>query len=97
MSTRYDKSRNFNEALRNVAIWGYWDNVDKYAKGTKRENAIWIEALTDETGWTWLIPLHDGTHSVGVVMHQDANKIIRKEAASQEAHYHERISSMWPI
>jgi hypothetical protein len=28
-------------------------------------------SLSDESGWAWLIPLHNGTTSVGVVMNQD--------------------------
>jgi len=35
---------------------------------TRRENAVCVEALTDESGWCYLnglsIPLHDGTVSV---------------------------------
>ena len=34
----------------------------------------------DETGWAWLIPLHNGTHSVGVVMNQE--KMNKKKLAS---------------
>lgn len=26
--------------------------------------------LTDESGWAWFIPLHDGTTSVGIVMNE---------------------------
>ncbi|RUS16320.1 hypothetical protein BC938DRAFT_476615, partial [Jimgerdemannia flammicorona] len=28
MSTKYRKDRVYNENLRNMAVWGYWDNVD---------------------------------------------------------------------
>lgn len=42
MSTKYHKDRMFNENLRNMAVWGYWDNVDKYDKGGPRENAVGI-------------------------------------------------------
>ena len=34
----------------------------------------------DESGWAWFIPLHNGTHSVGVVMNQE--KMNKKRAAS---------------
>ncbi|KAF8639517.1 hypothetical protein AX17_001422 [Amanita inopinata Kibby_2008] len=70
ISTRYLKNRHFNASLKNVAIWGYWTNVETYGIGTTREGAPWFEALTDESGWAWFIPLHDGTTSVGVVMNQ---------------------------
>lgn len=86
MSTRYLKNRRFNASLRNVAVWGYWTDVRVYGKGTTREGAPWFEALTgmychhrtvpeleqlsDESGWAWFIPLHDGTTSIGIVMNE---------------------------
>ncbi|KAL1710708.1 hypothetical protein EV121DRAFT_285568 [Schizophyllum commune] len=70
MSTKYMKNRHFNESLKNIAIWGYWRGAGTYGVGTSREGAPWFEALTDESGWAWFIPLHDGTTSVGVVMNQ---------------------------
>ncbi|KAG6871246.1 hypothetical protein C0995_006838, partial [Termitomyces sp. Mi166 len=77
MSTKYLKNRHFTKSLMSMALWGYWRGGDKYAPGTKRENAPWIEAFTgkdrtDETGWAWYIPLHDGTTSVGVVISKDS-------------------------
>jgi len=72
MSTKYLKNREMRESLRNVAVWGYWKDVKRYAEGTKRECSGWFEALTDEQGWSWTIPLHDGTTSIGVVMHINA-------------------------
>ncbi|KAF9049926.1 FAD binding domain-containing protein [Panaeolus papilionaceus] len=74
LSTRYFKNRHFNASLKNIAVWGYWRNVGQYGKGTKRFGAPWFEALTDESGWAWFIPLHDGTTSIGVVMNEKAYK-----------------------
>ncbi|TFK50413.1 FAD/NAD-binding domain-containing protein [Heliocybe sulcata] len=73
MSTKYLKNRHLREGLRNIAVWGYWRNVKINQAGTKRSNAPWFEALSDETGWVWVIPLHDGTTSIGVVMHQNVS------------------------
>ncbi|KAF4609873.1 hypothetical protein D9613_010410 [Agrocybe pediades] len=70
MSTKYLKNRMMRESLRNVAVWGYWKDVKRYGVGTKKENSAWFEALNDESGWSWIIPLHNGTTSVGFVMHQ---------------------------
>ncbi|TFY60324.1 hypothetical protein EVG20_g7463 [Dentipellis fragilis] len=72
MSTKYLKNRRFNDSLKNVAMWGYWADTGIYAKGSAAEGAPWFEALTDESGWAWFIPLHNGTTSVGVVMNKDA-------------------------
>ncbi|KAI0084352.1 FAD/NAD-binding domain-containing protein [Irpex rosettiformis] len=71
MSVKYLKTRCFSQSLKNVAHWGYWEGTNKYMPGTTRENAVWIEALNDESGWVWFIPLHDGSTSVGVVMDKD--------------------------
>lgn len=45
MSNKHLKNRHHNESLKNIAIWGYWENCGRYMPGTERENAIWIEAL----------------------------------------------------
>ncbi|EPQ51290.1 FAD/NAD P-binding domain-containing protein [Gloeophyllum trabeum ATCC 11539] len=71
MSTRYLHNRQYREGLRNIAVWGYWKGVKINQAGTRRSNAPWFEAMSDELGWAWLIPLHDGTTSIGVVMHQN--------------------------
>lgn len=83
MSTRYLKNRTFNKTLRNVAVWGYWTGTSRYAPGTTRENAPWFEALIDETGWAWFIPLHNGTTSVGVVLVEEESKRKRSQYRSE--------------
>ncbi|KAK7691668.1 hypothetical protein QCA50_005067 [Cerrena zonata] len=70
MSTKYLKNRRYNDSLKNVAIWGYWQDTDMYGRDTPRENAPFFEALSDESGWAWFIPLHNGLTSVGIVMDQ---------------------------
>ncbi|KAF5387463.1 hypothetical protein D9757_007784 [Collybiopsis confluens] len=77
MSTKYLKNRQKRENLWNVASWGYWNNV-RLHEG-KKFGGAWFEALTDGTGWTWAIPLHNGTTSIGVVMHESHS--IRKKKA----------------
>ncbi|KAK0431601.1 hypothetical protein EV421DRAFT_1893324 [Armillaria borealis] len=59
MSMRYLKNRSFNKSLKK-----------RYVPGTKRENAPWFEALTDETGWAWFIPLHNGATSHKKAQHR---------------------------
>ncbi|KAJ6536372.1 putative halogenase [Mycena capillaripes] len=84
MSTKYLKNRKFNQALRNIACWGYWTGAGMYMPGTRRENAPYFEALTDETGWAWFIPLHNGTVSVGVVMKEEANRLKKSTLAGSD-------------
>ncbi|MBM3790769.1 MAG: tryptophan 7-halogenase [Acidobacteria bacterium] len=54
--------------FQNVAIWGYWEGAGRLP-GT-REGDIAVNSIPN--GWLWAIPLHDGTMSVGVVLHKDA-------------------------
>ena len=67
MSTRYLKNRHYHKIFQNVAIWAYWKDADRMATG--RQGDIAVGSIPD--GWLWGIPLHDGTMSVGVVMHKD--------------------------
>ncbi|KAH9859007.1 FAD/NAD-P-binding domain-containing protein [Lenzites betulinus] len=82
MSTKYLKNRKFNASLKNVAVWGYWKNTGMYGKGTDRENAPFFEALGDESGWAWFIPLHKGLTSVGIVMDQKQLGIRSRASSS---------------
>ncbi|KIY50298.1 FAD/NAD(P)-binding domain-containing protein [Fistulina hepatica ATCC 64428] len=79
ISTKYMNNRHFNESLRNIAIWAYWRDVGTYGVGTSREGAPWFEALVDQTGWAWFIPLHNGQTSIGVVMNQKASSEKARE------------------
>ena len=46
VSTKYYKNRKYNQGLKNVASWGYWEGTGRYAKGTYRDNQPYFEALT---------------------------------------------------
>jgi flavin-dependent dehydrogenase len=46
LSSRYLKTRKYNNALRNAATWGYWRGAGIYGRGTSAEGAPWFEALT---------------------------------------------------
>ncbi|KAI0305155.1 hypothetical protein B0F90DRAFT_1701776 [Multifurca ochricompacta] len=72
MSNRYLKNRRFNSSLKNIAMWAYWENTDVYARGAAAEGAPYFEALTDESGWAWFIPLRESLTSVGIVRDQNA-------------------------
>jgi len=87
MSTKYHKDRIMNPGFKNNAVWGYWRGGNKYAPGTPKENAPFFEAMTDEQGWVWYIPLHDGSVSVGVVMNEDSSTALRKQRSSLKEHY----------
>ncbi|KAK7020672.1 hypothetical protein VNI00_017662 [Paramarasmius palmivorus] len=87
MSTKYLKNRRMNSSLKNIAYWGYWSGTGQYMPGTLRHNAPWFEALTDESGWSWFIPLHDGTVSVGFVMDQATSNEKKRTSSTTKEHY----------
>lgn len=45
LSTQYMKNRRYNQGLKNVASWGYWEGCGTYSPGTYRENSPFFEAL----------------------------------------------------
>jgi halogenation protein CepH len=55
--------REYDPVLKNIAIWGYFERAEFYTGS--REGNILIENMPD--GWLWVIPLRDGTCSVGWV------------------------------
>ncbi|KDQ23701.1 hypothetical protein PLEOSDRAFT_1108187 [Pleurotus ostreatus PC15] len=93
MATKYLKNRIYREGLRNVAAYGYWEHAAApVEEGNPRQNATWIECLTDKRGWAWHIPLHNGKTSIGVVMHQETSN--QKKAVGPkglEAHYLDQV------
>ncbi|KAL8703500.1 MAG: hypothetical protein Q9201_003310 [Fulgogasparrea decipioides] len=73
VSTKYLKNRKNNQGLKNIANWAYWKGAGNYGE--------------DSSGWCWLIPLHNGTTSVGIVQNQDlatAKKKAMGSPSSQE-------------
>ncbi|MDI6696619.1 MAG: NAD(P)/FAD-dependent oxidoreductase [Anaerolineales bacterium] len=87
MSNHYLRNRHFHNVFQNIAVWGYWKDYDKLATG--REGDIAVGSIRD--GWLWGIPLHDGTISVGVVMHKDA--LAAKRNGGIEKLYREAIEN----
>jgi flavin-dependent dehydrogenase len=63
MATKYLKNRHYQEAFKNIAVWSYW----RGAKPLDRGPAGAIAVCSVPYGWFWSIPLHDGTHSIGLV------------------------------
>lgn len=97
VSTKYLKNRKFNQGLKNIASWGYWKGGGTYAPGTHMEGSPYFEALTDASGWCWIIPLHDGTHSVGVVQNQEMATAKKRELGSpSSADFYAKMVDMAP-
>jgi flavin-dependent dehydrogenase len=68
MTSRYLRNRRYHKVFQNISLWGYWKDADRLATG--REGDITISSISN--GWLWAIPLHNGTMSVGVVVHRDS-------------------------
>jgi len=88
LTTRYLKGRHYHNAFQNVGIWGYYQGAMRQ-QGVP-EGAISVGAIPE--GWVWAIPLHNGTTSVGVVMHKTAFKEHRQAEESVEHIYEKAIA-----
>ncbi|KAH6851189.1 O-methyltransferase-domain-containing protein [Chaetomium sp. MPI-CAGE-AT-0009] len=82
LSTKYLKNRKFNQSLKNIANWAYWKGGGTYGKGTHKAGSPFFEALRDASGWCWFIPLHDGTHSIGIVQNQEMATAKKRASGS---------------
>lgn len=88
MANRYLKNRRYHDAFQNVAIWGYWEGAGRLSFAPN--GAIAVGAVPD--GWIWGIPLHDGTMSVGLVMHKNTFKDKRQQGSTPEQIYMDAIN-----
>jgi flavin-dependent dehydrogenase len=89
IATHYLKNRRYHNAFQNVAIWGYWTGASRMSFAP--EGAIANGAVPD--GWLWGIPLHNGTMSVGLVLHKTTFKEQRQQYDSVEQIYLNAIDS----
>jgi len=89
IAMHYLKNRSYHNELQNVAIWGYWTGTGRMSFAP--EGAIANGAVPD--GWLWGIPLHNGTMSVGLVLHKTTFKEKRQQFDSLEQIYLEAIDS----
>lgn len=88
MANRYLRNREYHDAFKNVAVWGYWEDAGRLPH--PKEGAIATVSIPN--GWIWAIPLHDGKLSVGVVLHKDSFK-EKNSRQELEALYAEALAS----
>ena len=89
IAMHYLKNRHYHNAFQNVAMWGYWSGAGRMSFAP--DGAIANGAVPD--GWLWGIPLHDGTMSVGLVLHKTTFKEMRQQLDSLEQIYLNSIDS----
>jgi flavine halogenase len=83
LATKYLKNRGYQEYFANVAIGRYWKNYAPFK--ADQPGAFFSEAISDGRGWIWTIPLHDGTLSVGAVIHKDTAKALRERFVDNDS------------
>ncbi|MFJ6616315.1 NAD(P)/FAD-dependent oxidoreductase [Kitasatospora sp. NPDC091335] len=88
MATKYLKNRRYQEAFKNVAVWSYWRGVKPLDKGPAGAIAV----CSVPYGWFWAIPLHDGTHSIGLVAKRTAFAAERERLGGIEELYFDALS-----
>ena len=87
MSTRYLRNRQFHNAFQNIAVWGYWEGVQRLPG--YQQGAIAVGSIDD--GWLWAIPFSNGQMSVGAVIQKDSFLSARKSSSPAEI-YHDAIA-----
>lgn len=95
MATRYLKNRQFQPTFANVALVNYWKGAPPYRNEEESEirpGAFVLESLIDGSGWTWAIPLHDQTLSLGCVIHKDNFLQLKQEKGDLENVYDHCLS-----
>jgi flavin-dependent dehydrogenase len=92
LCTKYLKCRVWNNAFKNIAVWSYYKGVKPHE--SQLQNPIVVNSISE--GWIWVIPLHDGTCSVGVVMRSDAFN-EKRETRSKEDIFHTALAESAPV
>ncbi|HAE49750.1 MAG: alkylhalidase [Tistrella sp.] len=59
--------RRYDEFYRSLAVWNYYPSIRKFTGDLDGTTF----SITFEKGWVWMIPLKDGTYSVGAVVDVD--------------------------
>jgi flavin-dependent dehydrogenase len=73
MANHYLRNRRYHKIFQNIAVWGYYTNTNRLPGSQQGDIAVG----SIPSGWLWGIPLHDGTMSVGAVLHRDYIKSRR--------------------
>ncbi|MFI6322937.1 NAD(P)/FAD-dependent oxidoreductase [Nonomuraea sp. NPDC050556] len=81
LANRHFRNRRMHEVFKNVATWCYYRGGKPLDRGPVGAIAV----CSIPGGWFWVIPLHDGTRSVGVVMGRDAFNEARSRLGGEEA------------
>ncbi|WP_035061637.1 tryptophan 7-halogenase [Andreprevotia chitinilytica] len=67
------KLRRYDEFYRSLAVWNYFKSTREFTGDLKGTTF----SITFKDGWIWMIPLKDGTYSVGAVVDMDSLKDMK--------------------
>ena len=85
---RHFRTRNFNEGLRHIALYGYWSggrDLPDLLPSNDPEDAGNILIVTVPDGWIWHIPITPDIRSVGLVT--DPSVIAKLNATDRTDYY----------
>jgi len=89
---RHFRTREFNESLRHVALYGYWSgghDLPDITGSDDPEDAGNIIIVTVAGGWIWHIPIAHDMRSVGLVT--DPAAIAELNAGNRTAYFLEQV------
>jgi flavin-dependent dehydrogenase len=63
LARKHFANRRMHDVFRNIGVWSYWKNAADIHEGP--DGAVTVCSIPE--GWIWVIPLHNGVTSVGLV------------------------------
>jgi flavin-dependent dehydrogenase len=63
LARNHFKNRRMHEVFRNIGVWAYWKDAREIQAGP--DGAVSVCSIPE--GWIWVIPLHNGITSIGLV------------------------------
>jgi flavin-dependent dehydrogenase len=89
LARNYFKNRRMHDVFRNIGVWSYWKGAHDIPEGP--DGAVSVCSVPE--GWIWVIPLHNGITSIGLVTDKKRFFERRKTPADVEAIYEQAVHS----
>lgn len=81
-----------------LANFPFFEALSGMSASPTNQSSVLTSAPSDDSGWAWFFPLHDGTTSVGLVMNQDiANRKKRAHSWSTREFYVQELKKQAPV
>lgn len=89
LAKRHFDMRRMHDVFRNVGVWTYWKDAKDVPEGP--DGAVTVCSIPE--GWIWVIPLHNGITSIGLVADKKRFGEQCSSPADVEALYHRAVQS----